>query len=87
MYSWWQSAHRPPGMPKHSRSLWSGSRKVASNRVLISSRVQAGQRSRPVDMPAMLRPAPFGPYDPSVPRTPRTAADPCYWTRRIVFAS
>ena len=34
MYSWWQSAHRPPGMPKHSRSLWSGRRKVASNRLL-----------------------------------------------------
>ena len=46
MYSWWQSAHSPPGMPKHSRSLWSGSRKVASNRVLIRSLVQAGQRSR-----------------------------------------
>jgi len=46
MYSWWQSSHRPPGMPKQRRSLRSGSRKVVSKRVLTRRLPQRGQRSR-----------------------------------------
>ena len=46
MYSCEQSSHSPPGMPKHSRSLRSGRRNVVSNRVVMSRRAQAGQRSR-----------------------------------------
>ena len=51
MYSCEQSSHRPPGIPKHRRSLRSGSRNVVSNRVVMSRRLQAGHRSRTEDMP------------------------------------
>ena len=54
MYSCEQSSHSPPGIPKHSRSLRSGSRNVVSNRVVMSRRLQAGHRSRTLDMPRML---------------------------------
>ena len=53
MYSCEQSSHRPPGMPKHSRSLRSGRRNVVSNRVVMSRRAQAGHRSRTADMPRL----------------------------------
>ena len=57
MYSCEQSSHRPPGMPKHSRSLRSGSRKVVSNRVVMSRRLQAGHDLGRRDMPRCYEPA------------------------------
>ena len=53
MYSWWQSSHSPPGIPKHRRSVRSGSRNVVSKRVMMRRRVQPGQRSRRPDMGAL----------------------------------
>jgi len=39
-------------MPKQSRSLRSGNRNVVSKRVMMSFRLQPGQRSRRRDIPA-----------------------------------